>query len=73
MVLELCLHHNRPNVHSKVECHHGAETELCTPALADAFQVENETKTEASDDTEEGRDKRGEGASSNGEVRSEIG
>lgn len=73
MRIETDLHHDGPDVDTKVENSYDEETELGTTTLRDALQVKNETKAEATNYTEEGRDKRRQGTSSDREVSTEIG
>ena len=56
VAVELGLDDDGPDVNAEVQENDSQETQLSSTALADAFQVENKAQTEASDDTEEGRD-----------------
>jgi hypothetical protein len=53
VVLELCLHDNRPDIHTQIKGHDSDETDLCTTTLADVLHVEYKAETKASDDTKE--------------------
>lgn len=70
--LELDLHDDRPDVHTKIKDDDYEETVLSASPLADTLHVKDKSKTEASDNTEEWRDERGQGASADGEVHSKI-
>jgi hypothetical protein len=66
------LHDDRPNVDAEIENHNGEETELCTSALTDALQVEDEAETKASNDAKEGWNERWKSPSSDTEVSTKI-
>ena len=70
--VELDLHDDRPDIHTKIEDDDYGEAVLSASPLADTLHIQDKSKTEASDNTEEWRDERGQGASADGEVCSKI-
>jgi hypothetical protein len=57
-ILELCLHHNGPNIHAEIESNDSEKAQLGATTLADVLHVKNKAEAEASDDAEKRRDER---------------